>query len=154
MLRVVVRPSRPVHHRFSEPTVTSAGSSGSSATPGAPAPAPALSAAEWTGVLSLPTQLASIREGLLDTPFSAHAIAALLLYGEPFGFTQQDVDDETQVAAYCAAMTAQHEAAGNADAAGTFAMLGRRHRERAGKIAALLPPPGTAPVADVGHPAA
>ena len=109
------------------------------------APAPALSPAEWTGVLSLPTQLASIRDGLLDTPFSAHAIAALLLYGEPFGFTQQDVDDETQVAAYCAAMSAQHEAAGNADAAGTFRMLGGRHSERAAKIAALLPPPGVVP---------
>ena len=111
---------------------------------------PALSAAEWTGVPSLPTQLASIRDGLLDTPFSAHAIAALLLYGEAFGFTQQDVDDETQVAAYCAAMAAQHEAAGNADAAGTFRMLGGRHTERAARIAALLPPPGTAPAGEPG----
>ncbi len=62
-------------------------------------PAPALSRAEWAGVLALPSHLASIRDGLLDTPFSAHAIAALLLYGEPFGFTALDVEDETQVAA-------------------------------------------------------
>lgn len=89
---------------------------------------PALSAVEWAGVLALPAQLAAIRNDLLDTPFSAHAVAALLLYGEPFGFSAQDVEDETQVAAYCAA---------------TFRLLGERHRVRAAKIAALLPPPGT-----------
>ena len=104
---------------------------------------PALSPAEWAGVLALPAQLAAIRNDLLDTPFSAHAVAALLLYGEPFGFTAQDVEDETQVAAYCAAMAIERDAGGDAGGAATFRLLGARHRERAAKIAALLPPPGT-----------
>jgi len=101
---------------------------------------PALSAAEWAGVLGNRAQLDAIREQLLDTPFSAHAVAALLLYGEPFGFTAQDVDDEIQVAGYCDTMTAQLRASGHEDNANTFSILGQRHRERAAKIAALLPP--------------
>lgn len=104
---------------------------------------PALSAVEWAGVLALPAQLAAIRNDLLDTPFSAHAVAALLLYGEPFGFSAQDVEDETQVAAYCAAMAVERAAGGDAGGAATFRLLGERHRVRAAKIAALLPPPGT-----------
>lgn len=101
---------------------------------------PALSAPEWAGVLENRDQLMSIREQLLDTPFSAHAVAALLLYDEPFGFTRQDVDDEEQVAAYCASMAAQLDTSGQAATADTFRLLGERHRERAAKIAALLPP--------------
>lgn len=101
---------------------------------------PALSAEEWRAVQALPDQLDQLRESLLDTPFSAHAIAALLLFKEPFGFSQQDVDDETQVAAYCDAMVAERGLAGEAAAAETFRALGVRHRERAEKIAALLPP--------------
>ena len=101
---------------------------------------PALSRAEWAGVLANRAQLAAIREQFLDTPFSGHALAALLLFEEPFGFTAQDVDDEVQVAAYCAAMAEEQRAAGQAGAAATFRLLGERHRERAAKIAALLPP--------------
>lgn len=101
---------------------------------------PALTPAEWAGVLGNQEQLSAIREQLLDTPFSAHAVAALLLYGEPFGFTAQDVDDETQVAGYCASMAEQLDAAGQRDTANTFRLLGERHKQRAAKIAALLPP--------------
>ena len=101
---------------------------------------PALSRAEWAGVLANREQLSGIREQLLDTPFSAHAVAALLLYEEPFGFTAQDVDDEVQVAAYCAAMANQLEGSGQAETAQTFRWLGERHKVRAAKIAALLPP--------------
>ena len=105
---------------------------------------PALSADEWSAIKALPDQLNALRERLLDTPFSAHAIAALLLFGEPFGFTQQDVDDENQVAAYCEAMVAERLAGGDGATAETFRSLGARHLERAKKIAALIPPPGGA----------
>lgn len=106
---------------------------------------PALSAAEWTGVLTHRDKLAAIREQLLDTPFSGHAVAALLLYDQPYGFTQEDVEDEVQVADYCDAMARERDAGGDHATAGTFKMLGERHRIRAQKIAALLPPPGVAP---------
>lgn len=101
---------------------------------------PALSGPEWAGVLKNREQLMSIREQLLDTPFSAHAVAALLLYDEPFGFTRQDVEDEQEVAAYCASMATQLEGSGQKATADTFRLLGERHLERAAKIAALLPP--------------
>lgn len=103
--------------------------------------APALSAAEWAGVLARRAQLDEIREQLLDTPWSSHAVAALLLYGEPFGFTRQDVEDEAQVAEYCKAMATQLESGGQKETAATFRELGERHAIRANKIAALLPPP-------------
>jgi hypothetical protein len=105
-----------------------------------PGPSPALSGAEWAGVLRNREQLTDICEQLLDTPFSAHAVAALLLYEEPFGFTRQDVEDEVQVAGYCAAMATQLESGGQADTANLFRELGVRHQGRAAKIAALLPP--------------
>lgn len=101
---------------------------------------PALSGPEWAGVLKNREQLMSIREQLLDTPFSAHAVAALLLYDEPFGFSTQDVDDEVQVAAYCESMAVQLDGSGQAATAETFRLLGQRHKVRAAKIAALLPP--------------
>ena len=101
---------------------------------------PALSRAEWAGVLANRAQLAAIREQFLDTPFSGHALAALLLFEEPFGFTAQDVADEVDVAAYCARMADEQGAAGQDGAAATFRLLGERHRERAARIAALLPP--------------
>jgi hypothetical protein len=101
---------------------------------------PALTRAEWAGVLANREQLAAIREQFLDTPFSGHALAALLLFEEPFGFTAQDVADEADVAAYCARMAEEQRAAGQAGAAATFELLGERHRGRAVRIAALLPP--------------
>ena len=101
---------------------------------------PALTRAEWAGVLANRDQLTAIRDQFLDTPFSGHALAALLLFEEAFGFTRQDVDDEVQVAAYCAAMAEEHALAGQTSTATTFRQLGERHRERALRIAALLPP--------------
>ncbi len=78
------------------------------------------------------------------TALFTHAIAALLLHEEPFGFTRQDVQDEEEVSEYCAVMAAKNREAGDAATAAKFEMLGGRHRERAEKIAALLPPPGAA----------
>jgi hypothetical protein len=101
---------------------------------------PALTAAEWAGILANRERLDALREEFLDTPFSGHALAALLLYGEPYGFSAQDVEDETEVAVYCDRMAAEHEAAGNGGVAATFRQLAERHRVRATKIAALLPP--------------
>lgn len=101
----------------------------------------ALSAAEWNGVLSQQDGLAHLREQFAQLPFPPHAIAALLLYDQPFGFSQMDVQDEEEVSAYCEAMTAHHKEINDETTAAKFALLGRRHRERAAKIAALLPPP-------------
>ncbi|MBC7788726.1 MAG: hypothetical protein H7Z74_02160 [Anaerolineae bacterium] len=103
---------------------------------------PALTPAEWAGVLAKRANLEAIRDQFLDTPFSPHAVAALLLYEQPFGFSAQDVEDETQVAAYCDVMAGENELAGKSAEAATFRMLGGRHQERAERIAALLPPMG------------
>lgn len=108
----------------------------------------ALTPAEWAGVLANRAQLDAIREQFLDTPFDGHAVAALLLFEQPFGFSAQDVDDEQQVAAYCVAMAKEQDALGNAPAAGIFRDLAVRHKERAAKIAALLPPIPPTPPAD------
>lgn len=105
---------------------------------------PALSQAEWLGVLSQADGLALMREQFAGLPFSTHAIAALLLYQQPFGFTHQDVQDEHEVSEYCAVMAAKHRESGDVATAAKFEMLGGRHRERAETIAALLPPAGSA----------
>lgn len=107
--------------------------------PSSPVPS-ALSPAEWSAILASRGQLEALREGLLDTPFSPHGIAALMLYQQDFGFDLRDVIDEVEVAAYCDKMAAENTAAGNAPVAETFRLLGQRHRMRAAKIAALLPP--------------
>ena len=83
-----------------------------------------------------------LREQFLDTPFSPHAMAALMMLGEPYGFSQQDVDDEREVAVYCDRMAGENDALGQAAVASTFRTLAERHRIRADKIAALLPPAG------------
>lgn len=101
---------------------------------------PALTRAEWAGLLASRERLAALREQFLDTPFSGHALAALLLYGEPYGFSAQDVEDETQVAEFCLRMAEEQEAAGQEGVAATLRLLADRHRVRATKIAALLPP--------------
>ncbi len=102
--------------------------------------APALSAAEWNGVRDQKDGLAQLREQFGTLPFSTHAIAALLLFEQPFGFTPQDVTDEHEVSEYCAVMAAQHRAAGDVATAAKFELLGGRHHARALRIAALLPP--------------
>ncbi|HEY4216486.1 MAG TPA: hypothetical protein VGM67_05080 [Gemmatimonadaceae bacterium] len=105
----------------------------------------ALTRGEWAGVLANRAQLDAIREQFLDTPFDGHAVAALLLFEQPFGFSAQDVEDETQVAAYCDAMSKEQASQGNEPASKIFRELGERHRIRASKISALLPPIGADP---------
>jgi hypothetical protein len=102
--------------------------------------APALTAAEWAGVLAQHDGLAHLREQFGTLPFSTHAIAALLLYEQPYGFSQQDVQDEAEVSDYCAVMARHHRETGDLATAAKFELLGGRHRERAAKLAALLPP--------------
>ena len=101
---------------------------------------PALSVSEWSGVLAQHDGLAHLREQFGTLPFSPHAIAALLLYEQPFGFTLQDVQDEEEVSDYCAVMAKHHRETGDLATAAKFELLGGRHRERAQKLAALLPP--------------
>ena len=103
---------------------------------------PALSASEWIGVLQQKDGLVHLRDQFSQLPFSTHAIAALLLHEQPFGFTRQDVTDEEEVSDYCAVMAAQNRAAGDMATASKFELLGGRHGERASRIAALLPPVG------------
>jgi hypothetical protein len=106
-----------------------------------PPVSPAFTAAQWAAVLRQADDLAQIRAGFQAIPFSSHQLAALFLHGEPFGFDQSDVVDETEVADYCDAMARRHTEAGDAATAASFSGLGERHRLRAAKIAALLPPP-------------
>ena len=101
---------------------------------------PALQPPEWAAIMARAEDLVALREQVKGSPFSPHALAALFLYEQPFGFTPQDVIDEREVQAYCAAMSAKHGAAGDAATAETFRLLGERHAVRASKIAALLPP--------------
>ncbi|HET9798435.1 MAG TPA: hypothetical protein VFP90_10615 [Gemmatimonadaceae bacterium] len=103
-------------------------------------PSPALSGPEWRALLARPEGLQHLREQFAALPFSIHAVAALLLYEQPFGFTQQDVQDEEEVSEYCAVMAKQHRDSGDRATAAKFELLGGRHHERATKIAALLPP--------------
>jgi hypothetical protein len=104
--------------------------------------ASALSAAQWQAVLSRADELRSLRAGFENVPFSSHALAALFLFEQPFGFSPQDVVDEEEVAGYCDAMVTQNEVSGDVARADAFRQLADRHRIRAEKIAALLPPPG------------
>jgi hypothetical protein len=50
------------------------------------------------------------------------------------------VDDEQQVAEYCDRMADAQEDLGEIATAATFRTLAGRHRDRAAKISALLPP--------------
>lgn len=109
--------------------------------PGTSAPVPAaLAPAEWEAILASREQLDQLRDGLLDTPFSPHGIAALMLWQQEFGFGLQDVIDEVEVGEYCDRMAKEHAGSGNEAVAETFRLLATRHRLRAAKIAALLPP--------------
>ena len=101
---------------------------------------PALSPEEWGAIMARADDLVALRNQVKGSPFSPHALAALFLFEQDFGFTAQDVIDEREVQAYCAAMAARHESQGDAVTAETFRSLGERHGIRADKIAALLPP--------------
>lgn len=101
---------------------------------------PALGPAEWQAIVARAESLIALREQVQGSPFSPHALAALFLYDQPFGFSAQDVIDEREVHAYCMAMAQKHTADGDEATASTFRQLGERHAIRADKIAALLPP--------------
>ena len=89
-------------------------------------PTPALSAAEWAALLAQQDGLAHLREQFGRLPFSIHAIAALLLYEQPYGFTQQDVQDEDEVSEYCAVMAKNHRETGDRATAAKAAPAGPR----------------------------
>jgi hypothetical protein len=103
-------------------------------------PFSALSGAEWRALLARPEGLQHLREQFAALPFSIHAVAALLLYEQPFGFTQQDVQDEDEVSEYCAVMAKHHRVSGERATGAKIELVGGRQHERAAKIAALLPP--------------
>lgn len=52
---------------------------------------PALTADEWRAVLSNADSLGEVKAGFSQSPFTAHALCAILLYAEPYGFSPQDV---------------------------------------------------------------
>src|SRR5688500_8660066 len=107
----------------------------------------ALPPEQWAAVLGSADALDQLRARFAELPFSMHALAALLLYEQPFGFTDEDVGDEREVAEYCEVMSGQHAARGDVKRAAQFFELASRHRRRAEKIQALLPPiaPGVDP---------
>lgn len=96
----------------------------------------AMSPEEWEEVLAL-IQAGKQNGQTSQLQLTMHGTAALALYGQPYGFSQLDVDDEIQVAEYCETMARQQE---GTPAGATFRLLGERHKVRALKIAALLPP--------------
>jgi hypothetical protein len=111
-------------------------------------PDAALSPEQWAAVLAREDYLLALRASIGSSPFSPHALAALFLYQQPFGFTAQDVIDELEVSAYCAAMVVRHTEEGDEQRAATFRDLGTRHRDRAARIAALLPPGTSGPAGE------
>jgi hypothetical protein len=98
---------------------------------------PALTPEQWAQILD-PGRSNGSANG--HHQLSRHATAAVALYGQPYGFTHADVDDEQQVAEYCDRMADAQEDLGEIATAATFRTLAGRHRDRAAKISALLPP--------------
>lgn len=140
-----VEPGRPTHGaEVEEPLERIEGRRDTAAAASETVVPPALSPAEWHAVIQREEQLLALRESIVDSPFSAHALAALFLFQQPFGFTAADVSDEREVADYCDAMAARHATEGDERTAASFRDLAARHRQRAAKIAALLPPDGAA----------
>jgi hypothetical protein len=91
---------------------------------------PAMTAEQWAE----PQTLKHISDLAYDNEL--HAVAALALLRQPFGFTWVDVDDELTVAERY-----ESDAGYTNTAVVTLAMrLARRARDRADRIAALLPP--------------
>src|SRR5690606_37762282 len=106
---------------------------------------PALSEEEWrrgyakralrvtTGVQGYITVAGELGGAGTRDPATMHVIAALALYGQPFGFTWEDVDE----------LLEQAERSDFADATGDnagYGMDGGHCRDLAARIAALLPP--------------
>ena len=88
----------------------------------------------------------SSHRGVVIRTEDRHAVAALALHGQPFGFTWEDVDDETDAARYWEGEVETIEAGDRhyqrAESPDTQQLRDRsaRHRARAARIAALLPP--------------
>ena len=94
---------------------------------------PALTAEEWAAQLSLDTgeRRSRLREAVFEADeggeLTRHGLAALALYGQPFGFTRRDA----VVIRMCAAMVNDSPEAKK---------MAERALETAAKIEALLPP--------------
>lgn len=96
---------------------------------------PALSPEQWAQFLE-----PHVGNGSGQLQLTLHGTAAIAMYNQPYGFTNDDVDDEQQVAEYCDRMAIAQDELGEYAMATTFRNLAIRHRLRAAKIAALLPP--------------
>ena len=103
---------------------------------------PALRAEEWEqffkGGVSFQTQEPHIPVGCRDVELDAHALAATMLYDQPFGFTWGDVDDErTELEILKGYMARIREQGG--DHKRIRKIIGRK-KARITRIAVLLPP--------------
>lgn len=109
---------------------------------------PALTAEEWHRALSVDYDIVredDARWSLADerlqrTNSDYHGTAALALYGQPFGFTREDVTDMRIIAesvgrAYVPPTSPEAELAND-----VFAGIGKRLSSIAARIEALLPP--------------
>jgi hypothetical protein len=95
---------------------------------------PALTTEEWA-LYNSPRR--RIPVGVKQRP---HAAAAIALHGQPFGFTQEDVRDERNAENDCARLARQAQDGGDELERYKFVGRQRRHKERADRIEALLPP--------------
>lgn len=94
--------------------------------------APALTPDEWRD------QIANCTKG---DPRVSHAVAALALHGQPFGFTRADVS-ELRAAAKRALERSVDEVGAFAETDWTMLNTSNRLHALADRIAALLPPEG------------
>lgn len=111
---------------------------------------PALTPEEWASV--------HVRDGAAEIvlqfedgyremyPPTYHRIAALALYGQPFGLTHEDVTDEREAYTDAVRLARQAQDAGDEVTRLRYVERARRHRHRADRIAALLPPETTSAV--------
>lgn len=109
---------------------------------------PALTPEEWAphkGPMQIPTStLALLR--VMDLPYragfsEAHALAALCLHGQPFGFTQEDVDTLRRLSPDTPLERALGGSWGNPDVEVRMSGdVARRIASIADRIASLLPP--------------
>ena len=76
----------------------------------------------------------------MDDPPDFYAAAAIALYGQSFGFTQEDVNDEKAAENDCLRLARQAQDKGDELERYRFVGRARRHKGRANRIEALLPP--------------
>jgi len=104
---------------------------------------PVLTAEEWAraGIASSPERGLAIKNTLdMDDAPDFHGAAALALYGQPFGFTQEDVKDERNAERDCMELARQAQDRGDELERYKYVGRARRHKEPADRIEALLPP--------------